>query len=58
MESIVWVVTYYDKGDPEATVTVFNNIQAADTYRAYLINKHQHVSMDKCSIYSEFNRKV
>jgi len=58
MEPIIWIVTYYDKGDPEATVAAFDNEQAADTYRAYLKNKHQHVSMDKCPVYSEFTKRM
>ena len=52
---IVWVVTYFDKDDPEATVALFDNAYAADKYKEYLINKHTHVAVDPCPVYSVFD---
>lgn len=52
----VWVVAYYNKGDKEPTVSVFNNDRAADEYRVHLKEQGcEHVSMDPCPVYSLFN---
>lgn len=50
----VWVVSYYDKGDPEATVTVFSDKRAAADYYTHILNKHMNLSLDECPVYNTF----
>ena len=52
----IWIVSYFDDGDNEATVTAFDNNKAAYDYFAWANSKHQHASMDECPVYSEFDR--
>lgn len=52
----VWIVSYYDKGDPEATVTAFDNKRAAADYYTHILNKHEHLTMDECVVYDTFEK--
>ena len=54
MNNKIWVVTYYDIGEPEPTVTCFNNKENAMKYYEYILGEHDVVSIDECEVYSEF----
>lgn len=54
----VFVVSYFDKGDPEATVTVFSDKRAAGDYYTHILNKHMNVSFDECPVYDTFHKEV
>lgn len=50
-----WVVSYCDEGDPEPTVTAFDNLDAAANCKHFFVDAgHQRVSLDACSVYSSF----
>ena len=54
MNNKIWVVTYYDIGEPEPTVTCFNNKENAMKYYEYILDEHDVVSIDECEVYTEF----
>ena len=54
MNNKIWVVTYYNIGGKEPTVTCFNNKENAMKYYEYILGEHDVVSIDKCEVYSEF----
>lgn len=54
MNNKIWVVTYYDIGEREPTVTCFNNKENAMKYYEYILGEHDVVSIDECEVYSEF----
>lgn len=54
MNNKIWVVTYYDIGEPEPTVTCFNNKENATKYYEYILSEHDVVSIDECEVYTEF----
>ena len=58
MNNKIWVVTYYDIGEPEPTVTCFNNKENAMKYYEYVYdkynNKYNMVSIDECEAYTKF----
>ena len=54
MNNKIWVVTYYNIGEKEPTVTCFNNKENAMKYYEYILGEHDVVSIDKCEVYSEF----
>ena len=54
MNNKIWVVTYYDIGEPEPTVTCFNNKENATKYYEYILDGHDVVSIDECEVYTEF----
>ena len=54
MNNKIWVVTYYDIGEPEPTVTCFNNKENAMKYYEYILGEHDVVSIDECEVYTEF----
>ena len=54
MNNKIWVVTYYDIGEPEPTVTCFNNKENATKYYEYILGVHDVVSTDECEVYTEF----
>lgn len=54
----VWVVSYFENTDREATVTVFSDEEAAkNCYRIFLRTK-SHVAIDQTYIYSGFEGEV
>ena len=52
--NVVYVVTYWDKGE-EPTVTVFNNEFSAHQYYDYIKDKHFGSCIDDCPVYHLFN---
>ena len=54
MNNKIWVVTYYNIGEKEPTVTCFNNKENATKYYEYILDEHDVVSIDECEVYSEF----
>lgn len=54
MNNKIWVVTYYNIGEKEPTVTCFNNKENAVKYYEYILGEHDVVSIDECEVYSEF----
>ena len=54
MNNKIWVVTYYNIGEPEPTVTCFNNKENAMKYYEYILGEHDIVSIDECEVYTEF----
>lgn len=54
MNNKIWVVTYYNIGEKEPTVTCFNNKENAMKYYEYILGEHDVVSIDECEVYSEF----
>lgn len=51
----LWVVSYCDDGDAEATITVFDNWDAAIKCKQFFLDtEHQRVSLDECPLYSNF----
>ena len=54
MNNKIWVVTYYNIGETEPTVTCFNNKENATKYYEYILGGHDVVSIDECEVYSEF----
>ena len=54
MNNKIWVVTYYNIGEKEPTVTCFNNKENAAKYYEYILGEHDVVSIDECEVYSEF----
>ena len=54
MNNKIWVVTYYNIGEKEPTVTCFNNKENATKYYEYILDGHDVVSIDECEVYSEF----
>ena len=54
MNNKIWVVTYYNIGEKEPTVTCFNNKESAVKYYEYILGEHDVVSIDECEVYSEF----
>ena len=54
MNNKIWVATYYDIGEPEPTVTCFNNKENAMKYYEYILGGHDIVSIDECEVYTEF----
>ena len=55
MNNKIWVVTYYNIGEKEPTVTCFNNKDNATKYYEYILGGHGVVSIDECEVYTEFN---
>lgn len=51
----VWIVSWYDYGEP-AVVTAFNNKEAAMQYYSYELGRdcHEKVDIDECPVYSTF----
>ena len=54
MNNKIWVVTYYNIGEKEPTVTCFNNKENAMKYFEYILGEHDVVSIDECEVYTEF----
>ena len=54
MNNKIWVVTYYNIGEPEPTVTCFNNKENAVKYYEYILDGYDVVSIDECEVYTEF----
>ena len=55
MKEIVWIVSWYNDGEPPV-VTPFNNREAAYKYYEYeLGNDHEKVDIDECEVYSTFD---
>ena len=54
MNNKIWVVTYYNIGETEPTVTCFNNKENATKYYEYILSGHNVVSIDECEVYTEF----
>ena len=54
MNNKIWVVTYYNIGEPEPVVTCFNNKENAVKYYEYILGEHDVVSIDECEVYTEF----
>ena len=54
MNNKIWVVTYYNIGEKEPTVTCFNNKENATKYYEYILDEHDVVSIDECEVYTEF----
>ena len=54
MNNKIWVVTYYNIGEPEPVVTCFNNKENAMKYYEYILGVHDVVSIDECEVYTEF----
>ena len=54
MNNKIWVVTYYNIGEAEPTVTCFNNKENAMKYYEYILDEHDVVSIDECEVYTEF----
>ena len=54
MNNKIWVVTYYDIGEKEPTVTCFNNKENAIKYYEYILDGHDVASIDECEVYTEF----
>ena len=54
MNNKIWVVTYYNTGEKEPTVTCFNNKENAMKYFEYILGEHDVVSIDECEVYTEF----
>ena len=53
MNNKIWVVTYYNIGETEPTVTCFNNKDNATKYYEYILDGHDVVSIDECEVYTE-----
>jgi hypothetical protein len=54
----VFVVSFFREGDSEATVTVFNNRHAAETfYKSCEKDGVQHIALDECPLYGRFFKK-
>ena len=54
MNNKIWVVTYYNIGEKEPTVTCFNNKENAVKYYEYILGVHDVVSIDECEVYTKF----
>ena len=54
MNNKIWVVTYYNIGEKEPTVTCFNNKENATKYYEYILGEHDVVCIDECEVYNEF----
>ena len=52
--STVFTVSYFDDGDSEPTVTVFDNKEAAVGCELFFISAHQRVGLDECTLYHNF----
>ena len=50
----VWIVSYYEDGDKEATVTAFSNEEAAKLCYETFTKSRSHVSIDNVPLYSIF----
>lgn len=50
----VWIVTYFDEGDIEATVAAFSNKEAAQLYVETFEKLHTYVSLNEVPVYSSF----
>lgn len=50
----IWIVTYFDEGDIEATVSVFSNKEAAQSCVEAVEKLHTYVSLDEVPVYSSF----
>lgn len=49
-----WVVSYWDEGDNEATVTVFMNKEAGEACFKAFLDCYDHVQIDECPVYMTF----
>lgn len=50
----IWVVSWFNNGDLEATVTAFNNKKAAQKCYAHFLGVFDHVNYDECPVYGNF----
>lgn len=50
----VWIVSYFDSSDSEATVAAFGDEDAAIQYFKYLKKNREHVAIDKTPVYNKF----
>ena len=50
----IWIVTYFDEGDIEATVTAFSNKEAAQSCLEAFEKLHTYVSLNEVPVYSSF----
>lgn len=53
INNIVWIVTYYDKGE-EPVVTPFGNKEAAEACYNYFKLQHDGCCLDECDVYNKF----
>lgn len=52
--NVVWVVSWCDENDKEATVTVFDNRDNAEWCASVFSKQHHNVSVDECRVYTWF----
>ena len=50
----IWVVSYLDDGDSEATVTAFDNQGAAEKCFTHFKTIHKRVALDEVPLYTSF----
>lgn len=50
----VWIVSYFDHDDNEATVSCFEEEEAARQCFEYFKTTHEHVAIDKAKVYTGF----
>ena len=49
-----WIVSYWDEGDTEATVTAFSNKEAGYACYNVFLGDHDHVQIDEYPVYVTF----
>lgn len=49
-----WVVSYWDEGDKEATVTAFNSKEAGEACFKAFLGVYDHVQIDEVPVYMTF----
>lgn len=54
----VWIVTYFDEGDIEATVTAFSNKEAAQLCLETFEKLHTYISIDEVPVFSSFSTNL
>lgn len=54
----VWIVTYFDEGDIEATVTAFSNKEAAQSCLEAFEKLHTYISIDEVPVFSSFSTNL
>ena len=53
----VWIVTYFDEGDIEATVTAFSNKEAAQLCLETFEKLHAYIWIDEVPVFSSFKEE-
>lgn len=49
-----WIVSYWDEGDTEATLTAFSNEEAGYACYNDFLGDHDHVQIDEVPVYVTF----